>query len=72
MHVETLAYMLHQLPLDRKVLAGKFTPSQVTAPVSHRMIKIPAGAATLGLARAGETFGWDNEYEAHAVRRTGV
>ena len=31
------------------------------------MIEIPAGAATLGLPRGAETFGWDNEYEAHAV-----
>jgi len=31
------------------------------------MIEIPAGVATLGLRRSQETFGWDNEYEAHAV-----
>jgi ergothioneine biosynthesis protein EgtB len=66
MHVETLAYMLHQLPLDRKVSPGNLS-HLATAPVSHRMIEIPAGAATLGLPRPGEAFGWDNEYEAHAV-----
>jgi ergothioneine biosynthesis protein EgtB len=31
------------------------------------MIEIPAGVATLGLSRADEAFGWDNEYEAHRV-----
>jgi ergothioneine biosynthesis protein EgtB len=66
MHIETLAYMLHQLPLDRKI------PQQdprclVTAPVTHRMMEIPAGEATLGLARDSEVFGWDNEYETHTT-----
>ena len=66
MHIETLAYMLHQLPLDRKI------PQQdprclVTAPVTHRMIEIPAGVTTLGLARGSEVFGWDNEYETHTT-----
>ena len=66
MHVETLAYMLHQLPLDRKVrFAG--LPSLIGAPVVHRMVQIPAGTATLGLAREEDRFGWDNEYEGHTV-----
>src|SRR5580658_482917 len=66
MHVETLAYMLHQLPLDAKVrqpnslhLAGP--------PVVQRMMPVPAGKVTLGLARGNEEFGWDNEFEAHTV-----
>jgi ergothioneine biosynthesis protein EgtB len=66
MHVETLAYMLHQLPLDRKVPQGNLS-SLVALPVDHQMISIPAGTATLGLPRGGETFGWDNEYETHTV-----
>jgi ergothioneine biosynthesis protein EgtB len=67
MHVETLAYMLHQLPLDRKV--PQETPSRhATLPVDHRMIQIPEGAATLGLSRQGAAFGWDNEYEAHTLQ----
>jgi len=66
MHVETLAYMLHQLPLDRKIRQG-IPRSLATAPVTHRMMEIPAGAATLGLSRGGEIFGWDNEYEAHTA-----
>jgi ergothioneine biosynthesis protein EgtB len=66
MHVETLSYMLHQLPFDRKV-AQVDHPTLVTSPVTHQMIEIPAGMATLGLARRFKTFGWDNEYAAHQV-----
>lgn len=66
MHAETLAYMLHQLPFDRKVL--QFEPlTSVTPPVVHRSVEIPAGAVTLGLPRDGGDFGWDNEFEAHTV-----
>jgi gamma-glutamyl hercynylcysteine S-oxide synthase len=63
MHVETLAYMLHQLPLDRKVPQDCCSSEPSNFPVYHRMIEIPAGPATLGLSRDSETFGWDNEYE---------
>ena len=66
MHVETLAYMLHQLPLNRKIPPQDST-SLVTESVIHRMVPIPAGVATLGLARRGKTFGWDNEFELHTT-----
>src|SRR5437868_7233657 len=66
MHVETLAYMLHQLPLDRKV-PPENSASLVTEPVTHGMVPIPAGLARLGLSRQGETFGWDNEFEIHTT-----
>ena len=66
MHVETLAYMLHQLALDKKVRQAD--PQNLnSAPVVHRTLEVPAGVATLGLRQGLETFGWDNEYEAHAV-----
>jgi iron(II)-dependent oxidoreductase len=71
MHAETLAYMLHQLPLDRKVrqeVWQKEPLSGITAPVTERSIEIPAGIVTLGLERGSESFGWDNEYEAHTVK----
>jgi ergothioneine biosynthesis protein EgtB len=64
MHVETLAYMLHQLPLDQKIPQRNET-APVTEPMARTMVEIPAGAATLGLARGSGTFGWDNEYAAH-------
>jgi ergothioneine biosynthesis protein EgtB len=66
MHVETLAYMLHQLPFDKKVRQAD--PQNLnSAPVIPRMVEVPAGVATLGLRRGAENFGWDNEYEAHTV-----
>jgi ergothioneine biosynthesis protein EgtB len=66
MHAETLAYMLHQLPLDRKIPHSESL--QLTAsPVAHQMIEIPEGRVTLGLSRASGEFGWDNEFEARRV-----
>jgi len=62
MHAETLAYMLHQLPLEKKILR---TTETLSAPaIEPRMIDIPAGLATLGQRRRDEKFGWDNEFEA--------
>ncbi|MGA7558986.1 MAG: SUMF1/EgtB/PvdO family nonheme iron enzyme [Terriglobales bacterium] len=66
MHVETLAYMFHQLPLDRKVRQPNLL-SLAGAPVVHRPVVIPAGRVTLGLARSAEEFGWDNEHEGQTV-----
>src|SRR5881392_2109555 len=63
MHAETLAYMLHQLPLDRKVTRNAVAESHLPAPSSPEMIDIPAGIATLGQSRQGGGFGWDNEFE---------
>jgi iron(II)-dependent oxidoreductase len=67
MHVETLAYMLHRLPLDRKVSSdlrreSTLPPHSLAIP---EMISIPEGVVTLGLPRDGNNFGWDNEYEEH-------
>jgi iron(II)-dependent oxidoreductase len=67
MHAETFAYMLHQLPLESK--RGEATdPLLAVPPISPRMVRIPAGTATLGMARTGnDAFGWDNEFEAQEV-----
>jgi len=66
MHVETLAYMLHQLPLEKKVRqAGAQSPA--SSPVFPRMVDVAAGVATLGLRRDSQIFGWDNEFEANTV-----
>ncbi|HEY2460876.1 MAG TPA: SUMF1/EgtB/PvdO family nonheme iron enzyme [Candidatus Acidoferrum sp.] len=68
MHAETLAYMLHQLPAERKVSAPREVIWRTTHAKSHLM-EIPAGRATLGLRRtSGDEFGWDNELEMHEVR----
>jgi iron(II)-dependent oxidoreductase len=63
MHAETLAYMLHQLPLDQKRREAQAAVPQ-TPPVRAAMVEIPAGPATLGISRDEPNFGWDNEYEA--------
>lgn len=67
MHVETLAYMLHRLPINLK--RSRPGPPPPRAPqVRPQMTAIPAGIATLGLRREqGDRFGWDNEFEEHSV-----
>ena len=69
MHAETLAYMLHRLPLDRKIpqRPQRIDPAPAAPPISPRLIDIPAGKATLGLARRSGGFGWDNEFDVHEV-----
>ncbi|HWY59965.1 MAG TPA: SUMF1/EgtB/PvdO family nonheme iron enzyme [Terriglobales bacterium] len=67
MHAETLAYMLHQLPLERKLRIQR-KPELIAPPIEPEMIQIPAGRTTLGLPRRDpKAFGWDNEYEAQSV-----
>jgi ergothioneine biosynthesis protein EgtB len=66
MHAETLAYMLHHLPLENKILQPQAGVPDRAQP-RPEVIEIPAGCATLGLSRADADFGWDNEYEAHVV-----
>ena len=62
MHAETLAYLLHNLPLDKKISMPHFAGDPSPAPVP-RMVTIPAGIATLGCARSARSaFGWDNEF----------
>jgi len=63
MHAETLTYMLHALPYDRRFVQRTPPPVPRPSPGAHP-IEIPAGTATLGLAR-GNGFGWDNERDEH-------
>jgi iron(II)-dependent oxidoreductase len=62
MHAETLAYMLHRLPANRKVPAPKEAVWKTARAKSH-LVDIPAGRATLGIPRGRDEFGWDNEME---------
>jgi ergothioneine biosynthesis protein EgtB len=66
MHAETLAYLLHQMPLERKKRPAvpRVEEGSSLAPGS---VRIPAGDATLGLRRGAPVFGWDNEFEEHTV-----
>jgi len=64
MHAETLAYMFHQLPFERKTGADAVRVLQ-GGPFTPEVVRVPAGRATLGLSRDSRLFGWDNEFEAH-------
>jgi ergothioneine biosynthesis protein EgtB len=67
MHAETLAYMLHRLPLNRKTRGPEAVEWCATRTKSG-LVDIAAGYATLGLAREqGDEFGWDNELGAETV-----
>jgi len=61
MHAETLAYLLHNLPVDRKIAHPAPIPDLTPTPTQD-IVAIPGGVATLGQAR-GSAFGWDNEFE---------
>lgn len=65
MHAETLCYLLHNLPVERK-LAPSVEQASPALPPDPEMIGIPAGRATLGRPRDGG-FGWDNEFEELSV-----
>jgi gamma-glutamyl hercynylcysteine S-oxide synthase len=72
MHAETLAYLLHQLPYDKKNNPGP-NPVLSNGQLKSHFVEIPEGTVALGLpgsgsegqaaGRNGETFGWDNEFE---------
>lgn len=66
MHAETLAYIFHQLPFDRKhgQEPRSAPPHRAASPA---LVRIPRGATVLGLRRDSGEFGWDNEFEANAA-----
>ena len=66
MHAETLAYMFHQMPFQRKRRAAA-RPVLRSNPFTPERVRVPAGPATLGLRRDSRVFGWDNEFEAHVA-----
>ncbi len=68
MHVETLAYMLHQMPFDQK----NAPPVPWAEPdhgrrVVHSMVPVPAGRTELGMSGERGLFGWDNEFGEQQV-----
>jgi len=65
MHSETLAYLLHSLPLERKTPQPAPFADPSPAP-EQRQALIPSGTATLG-QHPGESFGWDNEFETQKI-----
>jgi len=68
MHQETLLYLFHELPYEKKnsispLRRSGATPARV---VKKDMVRIPAGLATLGGSRGD--FGWDNEFPRMRVK----
>ena len=64
MHQETLLYMWHRLPLAQKRKPAGYQPRAGGVPPPGEWLEIPAGCATLGVARGANAFGWDNEFPA--------
>lgn len=68
MHVETLAYLLHNMPAERKTPQATAFSDPRPAP-SPAVAAIPAGVATLGQPRTGpRIFGWDNEFDVQEIQ----
>jgi iron(II)-dependent oxidoreductase len=71
MHAETLAYMFHQLPYDRKVKPDAACISVERIGEGPRtnaeQVEIASGRVTLGLVRDSGEFGWDNEFDEHTL-----
>jgi formylglycine-generating enzyme required for sulfatase activity len=65
MHAETFAYMLHNLPAERKIEPPGTTPHVAGPDIAERVIEVPTGPATLG--RKHDGFGWDNEFDEHTI-----
>jgi formylglycine-generating enzyme required for sulfatase activity len=66
MHHETLMYIVHQLPPEKK---GRIPQEHHdAAPPFNDFVTIPAGIATLGARPENIAFGWDNEFGEHEVR----
>ena len=63
MHQETLMYLLHRLPYDRKRAQPAVPAAFEAQPAASGRVHVAAGEATLGARRDAVTFGWDNEFE---------
>jgi gamma-glutamyl hercynylcysteine S-oxide synthase len=62
MHLETLAYMLHNFAYEMKNVPGAEAAQHNASNAANDWREIPAGEAVLGKPHDG-SFGWDNEYE---------
>ncbi len=61
MHQETLLYMWHRLPFERKRRPAEYIAPPDGPVPRQEWIHVPAGYATLGLDRDALVFSWDNE-----------
>ena len=67
MHAETLAYILHQMPYERKAPRAVRILLHGSAFAPDSGVRIPSGEAVLGLRRDSPVFGWDNEFNEYTV-----
>ncbi|HXD73602.1 MAG TPA: SUMF1/EgtB/PvdO family nonheme iron enzyme, partial [Vicinamibacterales bacterium] len=67
MHQETLLYMWHRLPFDRKKRPAGYSPVTRGSVPQQEWIEIPSGRATLGVDEGALPFAWDNEMPAYDV-----
>ena len=65
MHAETFAYLLHNVPYEKK-MNGPLQETTEAPPPSNPLVPVPAGPVTMG--NDVEGFGWDNERPAHTVQ----
>ena len=61
MHHETLMYIIHRLPADRKRVVPQVHRDDPAG--RNQMRAVGGGIATLGSDRDSIPFGWDNEFE---------
>jgi gamma-glutamyl hercynylcysteine S-oxide synthase len=67
MHQETLLYMWHELPYERKVRPDDYHPIvEAAAPERSEDVFVPEGPTVLGATRGAIRFGWDNEFPAQS------
>jgi len=62
MHQETLLYMWHRLPHDKKRRPSSYRVTTDATPVTPVDIIIPGGPVRLGARPGSIPFGWDNEF----------
>jgi iron(II)-dependent oxidoreductase len=62
MHQETLLYMWHRLPHDKKRRPSTYRVVTDRSPATPEEILIPGGRVQLGARPGSIPFGWDNEF----------
>jgi len=68
MHVETLAYMLHQLLFEQKIAPPqRSAATDFLHAVAPSLVAVPAGRTELGMTVERGVFGWDNEFGEQQV-----
>lgn len=67
MHQETLLYMCHRLPFERKRRPSGYAPPADGQVAPREWADVPAGRASLGVDAVDVAFGWDNERPRHVA-----